>query len=184
MVTYRPTMNFPLNPPVPISNSSVKFPLREIQAGIFGSQNLAKVVDSQWSPTLKYLLLRAEDGFDLRSLAPNHSRLAEVATKRQISLVIVTGRAVFPRDGVHFNVRVFAVWYGAIEDPVCGSAFTVSTPYWAGVYEREDKVRLTTLFAYHASPRSGIIRTELLPCGERILISGSVNKFCSGVMNV
>lgn len=186
-----PTMNFPLNTPVPLKVGELP-PIAEIKSGIFGPEQAEEglVVDVQWSPSLTYLLLRAKDGFDIGLLKPNFSRLLEVASKREVSLVIVTGKSTnfSESGGVHFNVRVFAPWYGANEDPVCGSAFTVSTPYWAKVFAEEggkdSKKQTTVFYAYHASKRSGIVRTELLPGGERMLIGGRVNKFCSGVMKV
>ena len=188
-----PTMNFPLNTPVPLKATGELPQIAEIKSGIFGPEQADEglVVDVQWSPSLTYLLLRAKDGFDIGQLKPNFSRLLEVATKREVSLVIVTGKSTnfSESGGVHFNVRVFAPWYGANEDPVCGSAFTVSTPYWAKVLAAEeggkgDSKNQTVFYAYHASKRSGIVRTELLPGGERMLIGGRVNKFCSGVMKV
>ena len=185
-------MNFPLNTPVPLKVGELP-QIAEIKSGIFGNDQAEEglVVDVQWSPSLTYLLLRAKDGFDIGLLKPNFSRLLEVASKREVSLVIVTGKSTnfSESGGVHFNVRVFAPWYGANEDPVCGSAFTVSTPYWAKVFAEEggkgdSKKQTTVFYAYHASKRSGIVRTELLPGGERMLIGGRVNKFCSGVMKV
>lgn len=53
----------------------------------------------------------------------------------------------------------------------------------ANVYKNEHNEKLTILYAFQASKRSGIARIELLT-DNRILIGDLVGRFCSGFFEV
>jgi PhzF family phenazine biosynthesis protein len=67
-------------------------------------------------------------------------------------------------DETHFVSRFFAPAVGVPEDPVCGSAHCVLTPYWAA---RLGQHRMT---ARQLSSRGGTIHVEL--AGDRVTIAG------------
>jgi PhzF family phenazine biosynthesis protein len=94
----------------------------------------------------------------VRLLQPDFAALKRLPVRG----VIVTSRA--DPGGFDFVSRFFAPAVGVNEDPVTGSAHTCLTPYWA------EKLGITRLSAYQASPRGGVLRLTL--AGERVLIAG------------
>ena len=63
-----------------------------------------------------------------------------------------------------FVSRFFTIDHGVPEDPVCGSAHCLLTPFWA------KRLGKSTLRAYQASPRGGdLLCTDE---GERVILSG------------
>ncbi|MEU8788485.1 PhzF family phenazine biosynthesis protein [Streptomyces sp. NPDC048643] len=111
-------------------------------------------------PNTGDLLIEVADEKTVRGLAPNHKALAR-HSKRGI---IATARAEDPARGYDFVSRCFFPNVGIDEDPVTGSAHTALAPFWS---ERLGRTALTGL---QASPRSGLVRTELR--GERTLLTG------------
>ena len=95
---------------------------------------------------------------DVRSLAPDFTRLRQVETRG----VIVTARAEVGE--FDFVSRFFAPAVGVDEDPVTGSAHCSLAPYWS------QQLGKTTFDAYQASRRGGVLRVQLL--GERVRLAG------------
>lgn len=95
---------------------------------------------------------------DVRSLAPDFTRLRQVETRG----VIVTARAEVGE--FDFVSRFFAPAVGVDEDPVTGSAHCSLAPYWS------QQLGKTTFNAYQASRRGGVLRVQLL--GERVRLAG------------
>ena len=94
----------------------------------------------------------------LRMLEPDF-RLLKSVTGRG---VIVTSRC--DTDDYDFVSRFFAPAVGIDEDPVTGSAHCCLGPYWAARLGR------TTLSAYQASARGGIVGVEVK--GDRVVLRG------------
>ena len=84
--------------------------------------------------------------------------------------------ATAPGKTVDFVSRYFAPAAGIDEDPVTGSAHSVSAPYWA---ERLDKDNLT---ARQISARGGALRLEMR--GERVTIAGQVVPYLEGRIRI
>jgi predicted PhzF superfamily epimerase YddE/YHI9 len=97
----------------------------------------------------------------VRGLEPDMAAVAGLASRRGL---IVTAPAEDPTAGYDFVSRCFFPNLGIPEDPVTGSAHTALAPFWS---ERLGRTALTGL---QASPRSGLVRTELR--GERTLLTG------------
>lgn len=105
-------------------------------------------------------MIEVADEKTVLGLAPDHKALARYSTRG----IIATARAEDPSRGYDFVSRCFFPNVGIDEDPVTGSAHTALAPYWS---ERLGRPGLTGL---QASPRSGLVRTELR--GDRTLLTG------------
>ncbi|HUY92883.1 MAG TPA: PhzF family phenazine biosynthesis protein [Pirellulales bacterium] len=105
-----------------------------------------------------YTLVEVESAAAVRSLRPDFAKLGQAPTLG----VIVTAHSDDPR--FDFISRFFAPALGVDEDPVCGSAHCVLTPYWA------EKLGKTQLLAYQASARGGVLRLRL--GGDRVILGG------------
>jgi PhzF family phenazine biosynthesis protein len=144
------TLDFPTAPLTP-----VRIPQGVAEA--LGTEPLA-VLDT--GPNLGDLLVEVADEKTVHGLAPDLKALAAYSERG----IIATARAEDPARGYDFVSRCFFPNVGIDEDPVTGSAHTALAPFWT---ERLGRPRLTGL---QASPRSGLVRTELR--GERTLLSG------------
>ncbi|WP_329245529.1 PhzF family phenazine biosynthesis protein [Streptomyces sp. NBC_01478] len=111
-------------------------------------------------PNIGDLLVELADEKTVVGLAPDHKALAAHSERG----IIATARAEDPTRGYDFVSRCFFPNVGIDEDPVTGSAHTALAPYWS---ERLGNAVLTGL---QASPRSGLVRTELR--GGRTLLTG------------
>ena len=101
-----------------------------------------------------YGILRYADEADVRALAPDFARLAEMGD--------VQFSATAPGGKTDIVSRVFASRAG--EDAVTGSAHSVLTPYWAG------KLGRNAFTAFQASSRGGRLDCRLE--GDRAVLSG------------
>ena len=100
----------------------------------------------------------------VRRVSPDFAALKAVDGVRAAivtSLARSTGGVAPDYD---FVSRFFAPRVGINEDPVTGAAHTRLAPYWAA------KLGRTTLTAFQASARGGILRLRLL--GDRVRIAG------------
>ena len=104
------------------------------------------------------IILELETETVLRKLTPDLFALS----KHPYRCIIITARA--QSDDFDFVSRVFAPSIGISEDPVTGAAHCSLGPYWAG------KLNKTSLTAYQASRRGGMVKIETGP--ERVLLSG------------
>jgi PhzF family phenazine biosynthesis protein len=136
-------MDFPATPASPA----------EEPAGLFAALGASgKVSRSDF-----YVLVEVADATTVRSLVPNFTQLAAVDARA----VIVTAAGDAGFDVVS---RMFAPNVGIPEDPVTGSAHCVLAPYWAPRFG-------TTLRAYQASPRGGVVNTRIE--GDRVILAGN-----------
>ena len=79
-------------------------------------------------------------------------------------------------SGVDFVSRFFAPSCGIAEDPATGSAHCTLAPYWA------DRLDRASLVARQLSARGGLLHCAL--ANERVLISGRVIPYLSGVIHI
>lgn len=79
--------------------------------------------------------------------------------------------------GVTFESRMFAPRAGIAEDPVCGSAHTLSTPYWMAANNIPES---EVIVAKQVSARGGDLRIELDGREGRIRLAGRVRAVSRG----
>ena len=103
-------------------------------------------------------LVEVESEAELRALNPDYTLLRRIPVRG----VIVTARSA--SSSFDFVSRFFAPGSGIDEDPVTGSAHTALGPYWGA------KLGKTTMTAYQASARGGVVRLRL--AGDRIVLGG------------
>jgi predicted PhzF superfamily epimerase YddE/YHI9 len=104
------------------------------------------------------------DQEDIEALSPDFRVLSQIKSRG----LIVTSQG---RDS-DFVSRGFFPQSGIDEDPVTGSAHTVTAPYWA------EKLGKTRLSAIQLSSRKGFIECELR--NDRVWISGHAKTYLEG----
>ncbi|MBI4081035.1 MAG: PhzF family phenazine biosynthesis protein [Candidatus Lambdaproteobacteria bacterium] len=104
------------------------------------------------------VLVELASDAEVRALKPDLERLKRVPVRA----TVVTAHS---SDAAYdFVSRVFGPAVGIPEDPVTGSAHCCLGPYWGA------KLGKTSMTAYQASARGGVIRVTL--AGERVLLGG------------
>lgn len=101
---------------------------------------------------------------DIISIHPN----LDVISKLDARGLIVTAKG----HNSDFVSRFFAPGVGVNEDPVCGSAHTTLTPYWAKTLDK------TELTAFQCSSRSGKLNCRLL--NDRVELGGNAVLYMEG----
>jgi PhzF family phenazine biosynthesis protein len=104
------------------------------------------------------LLVQVASEEQVRALQPDFTALKALPARG----IIVT--SLCERLAYDFVSRYFAPQAGIDEDPVTGSAHCCLGPFWAR------RLSKTTLTAYQASARGGVVRVRL--AGERVYLSG------------
>ncbi|MCE3281367.1 MAG: PhzF family phenazine biosynthesis protein [Chitinophagaceae bacterium] len=104
----------------------------------------------------------------IEQLAPDFPTLSKVNSRG----IIATAKS----NDVDFVSRCFYPQSGINEDPVTGSAHTITTTYWA------NELNKTKLIAKQLSPRGGTLICELK--GDRVLMSGKGRLYLKGEYNV
>ena len=104
----------------------------------------------------------------VRDLAPNFFLLNKIDTRG----VIVTA----PGNDVDFVSRFFAPAVGINEDPVTGSAHTMTAPYWS------DRLGKKELNARQLSKRGGDLWCRMQ--GERVEIAGEAKTYLIGEIKI
>ncbi|MFG0256639.1 MAG: PhzF family phenazine biosynthesis protein [Phycisphaerales bacterium JB043] len=112
--------------------------------------DLAPLWTGQSSTSDHKYLVEIESCAQLRTLTPDYGAMR---TLEGTQGVVVTARSDEP--GVDFESRFFAGPAGIDEDPVCGSAHCMLTPYWA------NRLSKSALQAYQCSARGGSIECHL-----------------------
>lgn len=157
------TMNFPLNPP----GEQDKDEIAELLKLVLPETKIHSV---HYSKTTKKLLLRMSDECkrcDLESIKPDTTAMKNSETTGKIMGVIVTLKGTTDNGCVNkegemydFITRYFAPWNGIPEDPVTGSAHTVSGAYWSNVLQKK------SLYARQCSKRGGDVRIQVKDDGR------------------
>eukprot|EP00742_Colponemidia_sp_Colp-10_P009335 GILJ01010169.1.p1 GENE.GILJ01010169.1~~GILJ01010169.1.p1 ORF type:complete len:308 (+),score=33.32 GILJ01010169.1:32-925(+) len=164
MVDCAIAMDFPLNPPEPRDISEV----RSLLDAVIGELAVLALL---YSESTKKLLVRLDDSVtmaQLQAIQPSFSKMLafdQSNTTKPVKGVIVClkGPDNSPYD---FVSRYFAPWVGIDEDPVTGSAHTVSAPYWS------KQLNKTVMTARQCSPRGGDVFIQLQQETSRVLLSG------------
>ena len=115
---------------------------------------------------LRYALVVFEDEDEVRALQPDFRALAGIGD----ILTICTA----PGRETDIVSRVFAAGAGIDEDPVTGSAHSISVPYWA---ERLDRQSFT---AFQASRRGGHLDCQL--AGDKVVLGGKCVTVLEGTL--
>ena len=154
------TLDFPLNPCMPVSDST------DIQSLITTAVGSTPLQAVQYSPTTKKLVLRLPDTFtrsELENLPVDPQALLNVPQQGEIQVkgVILTVKGT----EYDFISRYFAPWVGIPEDPVTGAAHTVLAGYWS------EQLGKKQLLARQCSARGGDVRVEVGE-GGRVYLSG------------
>lgn len=121
--------------------------------------------ETLWHPG-RYALIVLDNEDAVRALRPDFTALTDTGD----ILTIVTA----PGRDTDIASRVFAPGAGVPEDPVTGSAHSVSVPFWA---ERLDRPRFS---AFQASTRGGHLDCELR--GDRVWLGGACVTVIEGTM--
>ncbi len=97
----------------------------------------------------------------------------EMLKKLDLRGIIATAKGNGDYD---FVQRCFFPCYGVPEDPVTGSAFTQTVPFWA------DRLGKTQLTAFQSSKRGGRVYCRFL--GDRTEIAGEAVQYMEGTIQV
>ncbi|MFC8969456.1 PhzF family phenazine biosynthesis protein [Streptomyces sp. NPDC057094] len=144
------TLDFPTAPLTPVAAPN----------GVAEALGAEPLATFDTGPNTGDLLIEVADERTVLGLTPDHKALARYSKRG----IITTARAEDASRGYDFVSRCFFPNVGIDEDPVTGSAHTALAPFWS------ERLGRTTLTGLQASPRSGLVRTELR--GERTHLTG------------
>ncbi|KAH8997883.1 Diaminopimelate epimerase-like protein [Lactarius hatsudake] len=113
------------------------------------------------------------DTHDLKSLKVDIDALRD--SPFMVNVVVAPSSV----PGVAFESRMFAPRAGIPEDPVCGTAHALSTPYWMATKELSGVIN-----ARQVSTRGGDLRIELDVGEQRIKLAGQVKTVSRGELFV
>ncbi|ODM96375.1 Phenazine biosynthesis-like domain-containing protein [Orchesella cincta] len=173
----RITLNFPINLCLPLYAEGEMWVQQLIEATVFPELTTDCITDIQYNPSGKMMLLRLGDHLnenDLRKISPDFRKMKKIENCEDMFGVLVTVKGKngsVETETPHFYSRFFAPWYGVNEDPVCGSAHTVLTPYWSKEIFSGQMVTGETLLAKQHSERGGNLYCTLV-ANDRVLIGG------------
>lgn len=105
---------------------------------------------------------------DVRSVKPDMGLLEQIDGRG----VIVTA----PGDTADFVSRFFCPKYAVPEDPVCGSAHCMMTPYWA------KRLGKDKLLAHQVSARGGVLHCRW--SGDRVTLAGRAVQYLEGTITI
>lgn len=126
----------------------------------------------------KFILIRLKDSDknNLYDVNPDFEKLLKLDRRHLTNGIIVTQKAINEQN-IHFFSRVFGMYIGVNEDPVCGSAHTVLTPYWKEELKIDDY-----LIGKQCSTRGGIVHCLLK--GNVVELSGNAKILLRGEITV
>ncbi len=150
------TLNFPANTPAPVEH---------VPAGLFDGLGIDTA--PVYFKAFDYMVVLGSEQ-QVANLNPDFKTLALVPARG----VIVTA----PGIETDFVSRCFYPQCGIDEDPVTGSAHTITVPYWAGILHKQ------SLTAKQLSNRGGFLRCKLLE--DRVMISGQAITYLQGTCNL
>lgn len=145
-------LDFPANPPEPLD---------KIPYGMFEGLGIGHAEVFKTSFDFMVVLPSQRD---VEALSPDFKTLAKVGGRG----VIATAKG----NEADFISRCFYPQSGIDEDPVTGSAHTITVPYWAR------QLGKTKLKAIQLSKRRGYLDCELN--GDRVLMSGNAVTYMKG----
>ncbi|KAI9453694.1 Diaminopimelate epimerase-like protein [Lactarius psammicola] len=146
--------------------------LREVLARALGKHVRVKYTGRGMAHLDKYALIEV-DTHDLKGLKVDTDALRDSPF---LVHVVVAPSSV---SGVTFESRMFAPRAGIPEDPVCGTAHTLSTPYWMATKELSGVVS-----ARQVSARGGDLKIQFDAAEQRIKLAGQVKTVSKGELFV
>lgn len=149
------TLNFPANPPT----------LTEAPANLYHALGINGGL--VFSTSFDYMVL-LDNQRAVEALAPDFNLLATVPARG----VICTAAG----DSTDFVSRCFYPQSGINEDPVTGSAHTITVPFWSG------QLNKNSLDALQLSQRKGYLRCSLN--GNRVLMTGNAITYLEGTIQI
>ncbi|CAG2197767.1 Phenazine biosynthesis-like domain-containing protein 1,Phenazine biosynthesis-like domain-containing protein 2,Phenazine biosynthesis-like domain-containing protein [Mytilus edulis] len=145
------TMNFPLNPPENQDEEEIANLLQHIGT-------TARIHSVYICKTTHNLLIRLNDSttrLELESLRPDTTAMMNAEPTGKVKGVIITLKGTIDNgcvdkagEAYDFISRYFAPWNGIPEDPVTGSAHTVSGAYWSEVLQKKSLYDVGTSIEY------------------------------------
>lgn len=150
------TLDFPANPPEETTPPE----------GIFDALGISPAL--VFKSRFDYMVLLPNQAA-VEALRPDFAQLAKVPARG----VICTAAG---GDEADFVSRCFYPQSGIDEDPVTGSAHTVTVPFWAA------QLHKTTLKAVQLSARRGELLCELQ--GDRVCMTGTAVTYLKGTIDV
>lgn len=141
------------------------------------------IKDVRFSPTANLcLLIRLDESqfgrrqdFEELTLKTTGDDLTRIDTDDRVKAVILTVKSN-DDDSYDYYSRFFAPWFGIPEDPVTGSSFSVTGPYWA---DRLNKKKMT---ARQCSKRGGHVELEVTEDG--VILTGFAAVTLKGTFHV
>jgi len=146
--------------------------LREVLARALGKHVRVKYVGRGTAHLHMYVLIEVETR-ELKDLKVDTEALRDSPF---LVHVVVAPSSV---PGVTFESRMFAPRAGIPEDPVCGTAHTLATPYWIATNELSGVVN-----AKQVSARGGDLKIQLDAAEQRIKLAGKVKTVSLGELFV
>src|SRR5581483_8357209 len=146
-------LDFPASPPEPLD---------KIPYGMFEGLGIAPV-EEVYKTSFDFMVVLPLQK-DVEALSPDFKMLAKVGGRG----VIVTSRG----EEADFVSRCFYPQSGIDEDPVTGSAHTITVPYWS------KQLAKNKMKAIQISKRRGYLDCEL--SGDRVLMSGNAVTYMKG----
>ncbi|RXG55987.1 Phenazine biosynthesis-like domain-containing protein [Armadillidium vulgare] len=176
-------MDFPLNKPEPLTENQQERYGKLINA-ITANLKVKEILYSKSAG----VMIRLEDYYtktDFQSLSLNPRTFLELYDGNDIQGVIVTLQGDLHQNQdtsrslqeYNFVSRYFAPWVGVPEDPVCGSAHTVSGPYWS------EQLNLKELKCHQCSNRGGDLTVRIRD-DNRVDIIGKGTTVIEGEINI
>ncbi|XP_067136729.1 phenazine biosynthesis-like domain-containing protein 1 [Centruroides vittatus] len=176
------TLDFPRNDPRKLSEEEMQN-LQPLVNLIVGELEYEEVLVSSVAGKL---MIRLRDNLsrkDLESIKFSSQTILEIDNPLSIRGAIVTlkgnsNNGCINDDGIQYDFisRYFAPWVGILEDPVTGSAHTISAPYWSRLLSKNK------LFAFQSSPRGGEL--QLTVKDQRVEISGNSVVVVKGQLDI
>ncbi|MFT3933451.1 MAG: PhzF family phenazine biosynthesis protein [Chitinophagaceae bacterium] len=149
-------LDFPANPPEQVT---------DVPAGIF--EGLGIDPSPVFKTSFDYMVVLPSQKA-IEALKPDFKTLAQTPCRG----VIATAKG----DDADFVSRCFYPQSGIDEDPVTGSAHTITVPYWA------KQLNKTSMKAIQLSARRGYLDCEL--AGDRVLMSGTAVTYLRGEIEI
>ena len=145
--------------------------------------NDIKIKEVKFSPTANLCLLICLDenqlgnrkDFEGVSMKMSMDELLQFDTDDRVKAIILTVKST-DGSGYDYYSRFIAPWFGIPEDPVTGSSFSVTGPYWA------DKLGKKNMIARQCSKRGGHVEMKLQDDG--IVLTGFGTVTLKGTFHV
>jgi len=182
----RVTLNFPSSPCFTISLKEANWIDQFAKAALATKLTSTAIQDVQYSPAATVLLIRLADHLspeEFREISPNFTSIKPLQPLPGMIGLILTLKGKngnVDKEQPHFYSRYFGPWVGFHEDPVCGSAHTLLTPYWANEYKMGFG---ETLLGRQHSARGGLLYCSMVD-NDRVRIGGEAKVLIRGELTL